>query len=77
VVNWVSNLVVTFTFLDIVHAIGAAGIFFIYVGVCALSWVFSFWIVPETKGRSLEDIEQNLRGTPAPASQALRHGSAA
>lgn len=64
-VNWVANLVVTLTFLDIAHAIGAAGIFFIYAIVCLAAWIFSARLVPETRGRSLEEIETDLHGEPA------------
>jgi SP family galactose:H+ symporter-like MFS transporter len=63
VANWLANLAVTMTFLDIIKAIGAAGIFFIYAGVCILAFLFSARYVPETKGRSLEEIESDLRGS--------------
>lgn len=62
VINWLANLVVTLTFLDVTKAIGQAGIFFIYAALCAAAFLFSARFVPETKGRSLEEIEGDLRG---------------
>ena len=62
VVNWLVNLALTMTFLNIVHAIGHAGMFFIFAGLCAAAFLFSARFVPETKGRSLEEIEADLHG---------------
>ena len=57
--NWTSNLLVSLTFSSLVGAIGRPFTFWLYavVGVAAL--VFVYFLVPETKGRSLEEI-QNL-----------------
>ena len=56
--NWVSNLVVSLTFLSLLHGLGAPQTFWLY-GVFALAaWLFSYRLVPETKGRTLEEIEQ-------------------
>ena len=56
-VNWLSNLVVTLTFLSLVQAFGASATFGIYATMTALAIVFTYFLVPETKGRSLESIE--------------------
>ena len=55
--NWASNLLVSLTFLSLVGAIGRPYTFWLYavVGVAAL--VFVYFLVPETKGRSLEEIQ--------------------
>ena len=37
------------------------GVFMIYTLVCALAVTFVFFIVPETKGRSLEEISKELK----------------
>jgi SP family galactose:H+ symporter-like MFS transporter len=55
--NWGSNLVVSLTFLTLVQILGASRTFWLY-GVFALAaWLFSYYLVPETKGRTLEEIE--------------------
>ncbi|MFY9527665.1 MAG: sugar porter family MFS transporter [Candidatus Acidiferrales bacterium] len=59
--NWGSNLLVSLTFLTLVEALGASPTFWLY-GVCAIAaWIFSYYLVPETKGRTLEQIEQFWR----------------
>lgn len=58
--NWASNLLVTATFLEMIKGIGARGTFSIYLIFCLLSIIFIYFLVPETKGVSLEQIEENL-----------------
>ncbi|PTY01143.1 sugar porter family MFS transporter [Opitutus sp. ER46] len=55
---WVACFVLTYTFPLLNRAVGAAGTFWIYAAVCALGFAFVFFRLPETKGRSLEEIEQ-------------------
>jgi SP family galactose:H+ symporter-like MFS transporter len=58
--NWGANLVVTLTFLTLVEKLGPSQTFWFY-GLCAIAaGVFSFYFVPETKGRTLEEIEEFL-----------------
>jgi hypothetical protein len=59
-VNWASNLLVTVTFLELVQSIGARGTFLIYMVACLASFIFIYFFVPETKGISLEEFEENL-----------------
>jgi SP family galactose:H+ symporter-like MFS transporter len=71
-INWGSNLLVTLTFLSLVQALGASRTFWFY-GLCAVgAWVFSFYRVPETKGRTLEEIEDFWRAGSAPIRGDLR-----
>jgi sugar porter (SP) family MFS transporter len=55
--NWASNLVVSLTFLTFVEKLGASSTFFLYALASVLSWLFAYYFVPETKGRTLEQIE--------------------
>jgi hypothetical protein len=41
-----------------VDSLGAANIFGVYTAVSVASWIFCYWLVPETKGRTLEEINQ-------------------
>lgn len=60
VANWVSNMVVSGIFLNLLLAIGRGPTFLLYAGMTVLAILFTLWIVPETKGRTLEEIENNL-----------------
>jgi sugar porter (SP) family MFS transporter len=56
--NWGANLLVTLTFLTLVEKLGPSLTFWFY-GVCAVAaGLFSYAYVPETKGRTLEEIEE-------------------
>jgi len=55
---WTTVLVVTFTFLSLVHALGVSGIFGIYAILCVVSFVFILKMVPETRGKTLEQIQR-------------------
>jgi sugar porter (SP) family MFS transporter len=70
--NWGFNFIVSYWFLNLVKAIGQAETFWLYAlfGVCAI--VVFAWKVPETKGRSLEQIEREVRGEPQISSRQLR-----
>ncbi|KAK9159502.1 hypothetical protein Syun_005843 [Stephania yunnanensis] len=57
-VNWVSNLIVSQTFLTIVSAIGTAGTFLIIAGIAVLAALFVLAFVPETKGMSFDQVEK-------------------
>ena len=57
---WGFNLIVSATFLNLVLAIGSAGTFVVYAVLSLVALVFVFLIVPETKGLSLEQIEEAI-----------------
>ncbi len=58
--NWAANFVVTISFLTILNAIGGAAIFALF-GFLSLIALGYFWRkVPETKGRTLQEIEHDL-----------------
>ena len=58
--NWAANFVVTISFLTLLSAIGGVGAFFLF-GFLTLVALAYFWRkVPETKGRSLQEIERDL-----------------
>jgi len=59
-VQWGANFVVSMTFLTLITAIGARHTFWLYAGVCAMCVLYCYLKVPETRGISLEQIEENL-----------------
>ncbi|XP_065005605.1 probable inositol transporter 2 [Musa acuminata AAA Group] len=60
VANWISNLIVTQTFLSLTEALGTAPTFLLFCGISAVAFVFIFLLVPETKGLSFEEVEKML-----------------
>src|SRR6058998_584478 len=55
--NWGSNLLVSLTFLTLVEKLGASSTFLLYAFASVASWLFAYYLAPETKGRTLEEIE--------------------
>ncbi|GBQ05100.1 MULTISPECIES: sugar porter family MFS transporter [Acetobacter] len=58
--NWVSNMIVGVSFLSLLNALGAPLTFGLIAALNAVFFVFTRLLVPETRGVSLEVIEQNL-----------------
>lgn len=59
--NWGANFIVAQAFLPLVALIGTTAVFWILGGICVLAGIFIYFVVPETRGRSLEEIESDLR----------------
>jgi sugar porter (SP) family MFS transporter len=58
---WLACLLITLTFLSLVKAFTAAGAFWIYALMCACTVWFVWKFTPETKGKNLEEIEQQWK----------------
>lgn len=58
---WLACLLVTGTFLTLINALGVSGTFFVYALISILAYGFVLKTVPETKGRTLEEIESEWR----------------
>jgi SP family galactose:H+ symporter-like MFS transporter len=61
VANWGSNLIVALTFLTLVGVLGRPGVFWLYGLIGIGAWFFAHSLVPETRGKSLEEIEEHWR----------------
>jgi len=57
---WVACFVLTYTFPILERALGTGNTFWTYAFICALGFAFVRAFVPETKGKSLEQIEAEL-----------------
>ncbi len=57
VANWTANFLVAVTFLSFVNVLGQGGTFLMYAVVGVLAWIFTLRLVPETKGKTLEEIQ--------------------
>jgi SP family galactose:H+ symporter-like MFS transporter len=66
VTNWALNLVVAVSFLTLVGVLGQAGTFWLYGAIAVGAWIFFYLLVPETKGKTLEQIEAHWRSGKQP-----------
>ncbi|KAJ8770758.1 hypothetical protein K2173_021405 [Erythroxylum novogranatense] len=57
-VNRLMNATVSMTFISLYKSITIGGAFFLFAGISLVAWFFFFFLFPETKGRSLEDMEE-------------------
>ncbi|KAJ7978386.1 Polyol transporter like [Quillaja saponaria] len=55
--NRVTSGVVSMTFISLYKGISIGGAFFLFTGIAMVSWVFFFTMLPETQGKTLEEIE--------------------
>jgi sugar porter (SP) family MFS transporter len=76
-VNWVANFFVSYYFLQLIDAIGKAWTFWLYAILAVGGIVFFVTRVPETKNRTLEEIERELgAGSAEPSRPGTRHRTA-
>jgi MFS transporter, SP family, arabinose:H+ symporter len=61
VVLWVAVPIVTATFLSLIAWKTVAGVFFFYAILCVASLLYSRMYLPETKQKTLEEIEKSWR----------------
>jgi sugar porter (SP) family MFS transporter len=57
---WIACFVLTYTFPILERGIGTGNTFWIYAGICGIGYLFVRALVPETKGRTLEQLEKEL-----------------
>ncbi len=57
-VNWGSSYLASQFFLSLDEAVGSPLTFWLFALVCAIAWVWIYRSVPETKRKSLEDIQR-------------------
>jgi MFS family permease len=55
---WIACFALTFTFPALNAALGPAGTFWLYSAICVIGFLFVWRRVPETKGKTLEQIER-------------------
>ncbi len=72
VVLWLAVSVVTATFLSLIQLLTAAGVFLGYALICGASFVYIWLRLPETKNRTLEDIQTMWLSTEADTPSSIR-----
>jgi len=60
---WAACFVLTYTFPILHKWLGMAGTFWLYAAICAAGFIFTLLKLPETKGKTLEQLESELVGT--------------
>ncbi|MEU0575641.1 MFS transporter, partial [Dermacoccus nishinomiyaensis] len=58
---WGSNLLITLTALTLIDWLSLPGAMIFYAVINVIAWVTVYFFVPETRGRSLEEIESSLQ----------------
>jgi len=61
-VNWMFNLLISMTFLTLTKELTKEGAFYLYAGFAGLGLIALHFLLPETKGRSLEEMEAVFSG---------------
>ncbi|WP_207303480.1 sugar porter family MFS transporter [Komagataeibacter xylinus] len=59
--NWMTNWLISNVFLSVMSLIGDYGIFWLLAAFNAVFFLIGYFLVPETRGCSLEDIEQRVK----------------
>jgi len=72
---WITNFLVTLFFPTLVAGIGISYTFFLFAVVGALSFLFVWTMVPETRGRSLEELEEQFRQYGNPIQATVKGGA--
>ena len=57
---WIASFCLTFTFPFLNRILGTGGTFMLYAAICLIGYVFVYRRVPETKGKSLEELEKEF-----------------
>jgi hypothetical protein len=56
--NWAATLLVSITFLSLIRHLGNSLTYWLYALLALAALTFCWFLVPETKGKSLEQIEK-------------------
>ncbi len=57
---WIACFILTYTFPILNAQLGPAGTFWLYAGICVIGFVFILFKLPETKHKTLEQLEKDL-----------------
>lgn len=73
--NWVLAFVVTKTFVNLTDSLGKGETYWLFSGITIVGVFFVYFIVPETKGKSLNEIQAELEGKSASTAPAAVNGA--
>jgi len=69
---WIANFIIGLTFPVLLGAVGLSTTFFIFVALGILSITFIYKYMPETRGKTLEELERSFRAASNPQPAKLR-----
>lgn len=69
VLNWLLAFLVTRFYSDLKDAFSTQATFWIFAVISAIGTVFVFFIVPETKGKTLDEVQRVLGGSSSPTAR--------
>ena len=69
VTHWALDFLISLTVLSMISLLSPTGLFWTYAVLGLAGLVYLYRKLPETKGRSLEDVARSLRGPETPASR--------
>ena len=61
---WIACFILTYTFPILNSTLGSSGTFWLYAVICVAGFLFILLKLPETKGKTLEQIERELVDRP-------------
>jgi SP family facilitated glucose transporter-like MFS transporter 8 len=64
ILNWILAFLVTRFYQDLATSFGIHTTFWIFAAISLIGTVFVFFVVPETKGKTLREIQKELGGSP-------------
>ena len=56
--NWGAAWLVAQFFLSLAEWLGSSGTFYLFAAMCVVSFAFVWFLLPETKGKTLAEIQQ-------------------
>jgi len=59
---WMGSFSITYVFPILNSTLGTSGIFWLYSSICLIGFLIVLQFLPETKGKTLEQIEHELVG---------------
>jgi MFS family permease len=68
--NWLANFAVALTFLDLIDAFGQSAVFWGFAVICLAAIAFTLAFVPETRSKTLEELERELGTVEGPVAPA-------
>ncbi|CAJ0601195.1 unnamed protein product [Cylicocyclus nassatus] len=56
--NWIVNLLISLTFISLSQGLQKYGAYFLYAAFTLVAWLFIYFLLPETRGYSIEEVER-------------------